>query len=307
MRRGKQDGVQTYKCNSCGKRFRNKRKTHTKTEEHIWYDYVFKKQVLRELHEDYFLNKKTLKNYLENYKVEEKKHDPRSLFVIVDDLYFRKRKNSDTWCFVVFRDPKQKENLWWGYGQREHHSLYFEGRSVLEKLGYTILGVTGDGMSCIRKVFTDLPFQMCLVHIERIVTRKISHKPQTEAGQVLLALVKTLGHCHSSLWKERFNKYIDRYRSFLNQRTYHPLSGEKSWTHEELRSATLSLKLFEPYLFTYENNSQLSQTTNSLEGHFSHIRDIIRVHRGISNHLLQKVLSSIFLASTIAPKKKKTN
>ena len=259
------------------------------------------------MQEDYSLNKKTLKNYLENYQVEEKKHNPRTLFVLVDALYFRKRKNSLTWCFVVFRDPKEKENLWWGYGQREHHSLYLEGRLALEKLGYAILGVTGDGMSCIRRVFDDISFQMCLVHMERIVTRKISHKPQTEAGQVLLALVKTLGTCHSSLWKERFNKYIDRYRSFLNEKTYHPLSGARSWTHEELRSATMSLKLFEPYLFTYETIVGLSQTTNSLEGHFSHIRDIIRIHRGISNHLLQKVLSSIFLASTIAPKKKKGN
>ena len=298
-----QDVVQTYECKSCGKRFRNKRKKHTKTEERIWYDYVFKKQVLRELHEEYSLDKKTLKTYLENYVVKEKRHIPRSLFVVVDALYFRKKKHSDTWCYVVFRDLMAKENLWWGYGEKEHHTLYLEGRIALEKLGYVFLGATGDGMSCIRKAFDDIPFQMCLVHMERIVTRKISHNPQTEAGRVLFALTKTLGHCSPSLWKERFNKYIEQYRLFLNEKTIHP-EGNWSWTHEDVRSATLSLKLFLPYLFTYETTKDLSQTTNTLEGHFSHIRDIIRIHRGISNHLLQKVLASIFLASTIAPKKR---
>ena len=297
--------MQTYQCQGCGKRFRNKRRLHTKTEEHIWFDYVFKKQVIRELVETYNLNKKTLKTSLENYEVEEKEHAPRALFVVVDALYFRKRKHSDTWCFVVLRDFKLKENLWWGYGEKEGHTLYQQGRIALEKLGYTILGVTGDGMSCIRKVFNDIPFQICLVHMERIVTRKISHKPQTEAGVVLLALVKTLGHSPSFLWKERFRKYIEQYRDFLNEKTTHP-EGNWSWTHEDLRSATLSLKMFEPYLFTYEIVQDLPQTTNTLEGHFSHIRDIIRIHRGISNHLLVKVLSSIFLASTIAPKKKKS-
>jgi hypothetical protein len=58
-------------------------------------------------------------------------------------------------------------------------------------------------------------------------------------------------------------------------------------------------------VFWHETVRQLPQTSNSLEGHFGHIRDIVRVHRGISDALLRKVLCAIFLASTIAPKKKK--
>lgn len=225
--------------------------------------------------------------------------------MVVDAKYFRKQKHSTPWCAVVFRDPIRKENLWWGFGLVETHDLYREGRIFLENLGYVVLGVTGDGLALIRKTFNDIPFQMCLVHMERIVTRKITHRPQTEAGQVLLALVKTLGMCHSSIWKDRFEKYIEKYRTFLNEKTLHPESGSYSWTHKELRSATLSVKIFTPYLFTYEEVPKLSQTTNSLEGHFGHVKNIICIHRGISTTLLQKVLSSIFFASTIAPSKRK--
>jgi hypothetical protein len=225
--------------------------------------------------------------------------------VVVDATYFRKKKNTEPWCAVVFRDPIAKENLWYGFGDVETHNLYLEGRIYLEKLGYVILGVTGDGKSCIRKVFDDIPFQMCLVHMERIVVRKITRRPKLEAGIVLLALIKTLPKCSSLIFKERFKKYIDQYRDFLNEKSINLETGISDWTHRELRSAVLSVQMFLPYLFTYENTKELSQTTNSLEGHFSHVKDIVRIHRGISDHLLRKVLSSIFLVSTIAPKNRK--
>jgi hypothetical protein len=297
-----QNGVQIYKCNKCGVRFRNKRREHLKIEKEIWFDFVFKKQVNRELQETYNLDKRSIKSFLNKYILPIKVHNPRALFVVVDATYFRKVKNTTPWCAVVFRDPLKKENLWYGFGDVETHNLYLQGRIYLESLGYVILGVTGDGKACIRKVFDDIPFQMCLVHMERIVIRKITRKPKLEAGIVLLALIKTLGRCSSDLWKDRWKQYIEKYRDFLNEKSINPESGMQDWTHRELRSSVLSVQMFLPYLFSYEKVKELSPTTNSLEGHFSHIKDIVRIHRGISTSLLRKVLSSIFLASTIAPK-----
>ena len=302
IKRGVQDGVQIYKCKNCGVRFRNERREHLKIENDIWFDFVFKKQVIRELKETYKLGKRTIQTFLEKYILPIKIHNPRALFVVVDATYFRKVKNTEPWCAVVFRDPIRKENLWYGFGDVETHNLYSEGRRYLESLGYVILGVTGDGKSCIRKVFDDIPFQMCLVHMERIVIRKITRNPKLEAGIVLLALVKTLGRCPSDIWKDRFKKYIEKYRNFLNEKSINPETGRSDWTHKELHSAVLSVMTFLPYLFSYETTKELSQTTNSLEGHFSHIKDIVRIHRGISTSLLKKVLGSIFLAGTIAPK-----
>ncbi len=300
-----QDGIQVYKCKNCGVRFRNKRREKVNLEKDIWFDFVFKKQVHRELVEKYHLDKRTIHSLLEKYILPKKTHIPRALFVVVDATYFRKQKNTEPWCTVVFRDPIAKENLWYGFGDVETHNLYLQGRACLESLGYVILGVTGDGISCLRKVFSDIPFQMCLVHMERIVVRKITRNPKLEAGIVLLALTKTLGRCSSEVFKERFKKYIDQYRDFLNEKSINPETGRSDWTHKELHSAVLSVMMFLPYLFSYEKTKELSQTTNSLEGHFSHVKDIVRIHRGISTSLLRKVLSSIFLVSTIAPKNRK--
>ena len=305
IKRGVQDGVQVYKCQNCGVRFRNERREKVILEKDIWFDYVFKKQVHRELVEKYHLDKRSIHSYLEKYVLPKKTHIPRALFVVVDATYFRKQKHTEPWCAVVFRDPIAKENLWWGFGEVENHKLYSQGRAYLESLGYVILGVTGDGISCLRKVFSDIPFQMCLVHMERIVVRKITRKPKLEAGIVFFALVKTLGKCPSNIFKERFKKYVEKYRDFLNEKSFNPETGRDDWTHRELHSAVLSVMTFLPYLFAYETTKELSQTSNSLEGHFSHIKDIVRIHRGISTSLLRKVLSSIFLVSTIAPKNRK--
>lgn len=59
-----QDEVQVYQCKNCGVRFRNKRREHLKEEKDIWFDFVFKKQVHRELVEKYHLDKRQKKDSL---------------------------------------------------------------------------------------------------------------------------------------------------------------------------------------------------------------------------------------------------
>jgi hypothetical protein len=225
--------------------------------------------------------------------------------LIVDALYFGERTEDTSWCAVCFRDPKRTENLWWGFTKTETTGIYLTGRAYLENLGYTILSVTGDGFGGLRTVFSDILLQMCHVHMERLVVKGTTRKPILEAGQALLALIKTLHYSHENTFKNYFKKYVEKYQSFLNERTINPVTGEKSLTHEPLHNAVLSLMRFLPYLFTFKKHKDISRTTNSLEGHFSHIRDIVGVHRGLSRSHLEKVLHSIFLASTIAPTKKK--
>jgi len=219
----------------------------------------------------------------------------------VDALYFGERTEDTSWCAVCFRDPKRKENLWWNFAKTETTGIYLTGRAYLENLGYTILSVTGDGFGGLRTVFSDIPLQMCQVHMERIIVQGTTRKPILEAGIALLALTKTLHYTDNYTFKNYFKKYVSKYQSFLNERTINPVTGEKSLTHEPLHKAVFSLMRFLPYLFTFEKDKDIPKTSNCLEGHFSHIRDIVGVHRGLSRSHLEKVLNSIFLASTIAP------
>lgn len=245
---------------------------------------------------------------LQRYASPDKQHVPRPIHLVVDGTYFGERKEGRSWCAVVARDPYAHENLLWSFEETETTSAYASLREGLEELGYTILSVTADGFSGIKSAFHGIPFQMCHVHMERLVIQGTTRKPQTEAGQVLLALTRTLHQkTNSHLFHTRLMDYLERYRAFLNEKTIHPFSGEESWTHEDLRRAVFCLLRHEKYLFTHEHDQEIPKTTNSLEGHFRHVKKLLHVHHGTSKHTTQRILHSIFLASTTAPNKKRLN
>jgi hypothetical protein len=274
-------------------------------EKTVWKEYVFEKQTLRELKERHERDKRTLRGVLDSYEAPLKIHFPRKVNIVADALYFGERREKTSWCVIAFRDPKRKENLWWNFYDSETTSAYREGKEHLEKLGYEIMSVTGDGFSGLREAFSPIPFQMCHVHMERMVIVGTTRKPQLEAGQALLALARGLYSLDSGTFKRYLRMYIEKYQAFLNEKTTNPNTGESFFTHEPLRKAALSLIRFEPFLFTYERHKDIPRTSNSIEGHFSHMRDVVEIHRGLERRQKEKVLHSILLASTIAPTKGK--
>lgn len=297
--------IQTWSCNDCNKRFRNKRREKAVFQKRIWKEYVFEKQTIRELKGKHGVYRKGLKNILDSYQAPEKAHNPRKIHLIADATYFGERREKTSWCVVVFRDLKRKENLWWNFFDTETTSSYLEGRIYLEKLGYKILSITGDGFGGLRQAFSDIPFQMCHVHMKRIVVTGTTLNPELEAGQALLALTKTLYYTDGETFKNYVKKYLEKYQNFINEKSVNTETGRMSLTHEPLYKATMSLWRFLPFLFTFESNKNIPKTTNSLEGHFTHIKDVVGIHRGLSRPQMEKVLHSILLASSIAPTKKK--
>ena len=271
---------------------------------HLVEDYVFHKQTFAELKGAYGMDKRTLRGLLNQSKIKTKQHHPRPIHLIVDGTYFGERKEGRSWCAIVARDPYKKENLVWSFEETETTYAYADIRERLEGLGYTIQSITGDGFAGIRSAFHGIPFQMCHVHMERLVIQGITRNPQTEAGQVLLAITKTIHHTNSHLFTERLRMFQEKYRVFLNEKTIHPFTGDWSYTHDGVRAAWRSLLRFRPYLFTYEHDKQISKTTNSLEGHFRHAKKQVEVHNGLSKQNKQKNLDLIFLASTTSPNKK---
>jgi len=252
------------------------------------------------------MDRRLVRRALDRYMAPAKRHNPRPVHLVVDGTYFGERKEGKSWCFIVARDPYACENILWSFEETETTSGYTWLRDGLNELGYTVLSVTGDGFSGIKAAFYEAPFQMCHVHMERLVVRGTTRKPQTKAGQVLLALVRTLHqHTNSHLFHTRLKAYVEQYQSFLNEKTIHPLSGEQSWTHEDLRRAVHCLLRHEKYLFTFEHDKEIPKTTNSLEGHFRHTKKLLHIHHGASRGNVQKILHSIFLASTTAPNKKR--
>jgi hypothetical protein len=264
---------------------------------------LFKKQVFRELKEEHNLSKKILKQYLLDVVPSVKVHNPREVNIVVDATHFGKRLIETEWCVIVFRDPKKKENLWWKFCDLERDIYYQEGKDFLESVGYVIKSVTGDGNPSIRRVFSNsVVFQMCLVHMQRIVKRGTTLNPQLEAGKVLLALSQTLFYTKKKIFLERLENYFLKYKTFLNQKTLNQTTGESWYTHEELRKASYSLFNLTPFLFSFKASTHINQTTNSIESHFRHIKNILAPHSGLKKEFKQKLLHEIFVNGSIVPK-----
>jgi len=249
------------------------------------------------------MDSRVIRRLLDQYIVPEKKHQPRiSIHVVVDGTYFGERIDGLSWCVLVARDGIEHEDLVWLYRDTETTSAYTDLRELLEAAGYTVCSVTGDGFSGIQSAFYGIPYQMCHVHMERIVVKGTTQKPQTEQGQALLALVKTLHQgTDSHTFRVRLQKYFELCGDFLNAKTFNAETGAWDWTHRPLRQAALSLKRHEKHLFTFEHDKNIPKNTNSLEGHFAHMKRYLGDHRGVDKQQAQKILDSLLLASTVAP------
>ncbi len=208
------------------------------------------------------------------------------------------------WGVLVFRDQANKENLWWKFIDEEKIYHYKEGKDFLISLGYSILSVTCDGFSGLPELFSPIPVQFCHFHQAQIVRRYTTLNPKIEAGHELLNLVKTLTLSTEKIFEHGLNIFIDKYRTFLNEKTMNPETRESFYTHKKLRSAVRSLQVHLRMLFTFERfpHLQIPTTTNSLESHFSHIKDVVRIHRGLSLTLKQKMIHTILLNSSIVLK-----
>jgi len=71
--------------------------------------------------------------------------------------------------FIVFRSPSLKKNLYYKHIPYETISEYALGRYELEKQGFKFSAIVLDGKPGVRKVFSDIPVQMCHFHQNKLL------------------------------------------------------------------------------------------------------------------------------------------
>jgi len=283
--------IQKYYCKNCKKIFQENRKAPLNKEE-LFYFFSFHKQTLAELSKVYHIKRGEVQQVIDEYVLPVKIHNGREVHLQIDATYFGTRENQ--FCLILFRDPIKKENLWWRFCDVEKEIYYLEGKRELEKLGYTIKSITADGLPLFKRVFRNIPYQMCLIHMERIIIRQTTRKPILEAGKVLYSLSKKLSYIQEEKLNRIMYGFTLKYWTMLNQKTYHEETGEWWWTHERLRKAYLSLQNYQDYLFTYTKDKNISKNTNSIEATFGNIKNKLKVHNGLSVKRKQKLIE-IFL------------
>ncbi len=197
--------------------------------------------------------------------------------------------------YLVVRDPHQRENVYWSEIERETLDEYRCARDTLESLGFVILAVVADGKPGLKPLYKKLPVQMCHFHQKLIITRYLTMRPKLEAGIELRELVHSLLEKDEESFSQELAAWHEKWHEFLKERTTNPETGRWHYTHKRLRSAHRSLQTNLPYLFTYKRYPELNipNTTNGLEGSFTHLKELVRVHRGAKPDLKRKIITSI--------------
>ena len=222
----------------------------------------------------------------DDYIVDEKVHYPRVVNLVCDATFYGKRK--DILGTLVFKDAVSKEILIWKHIESEVVKDYRYLKEELIATGYIIVSVTLDGKRGLYKAFEDIPIQMYHFHQKKIIQRYITMKPKLEASKALKKIVSRLTKTTEKNFTQKLDEWYEEYQSFLDEKSISSTTGKLHYTHPRIRAAYRSLRTNLPYLFTYKNykNLGIPNTTNALEGGvFSHMKNMISLHRGLSKSM----------------------
>ena len=204
----------------------------------------------------------------------------------------------DNFGAMLFKDAVTKENLLKYYVKYETNSLYRKGIEELKSNGFEIVAIVCDGRRGLINSFSSIPVQLCQFHQAAIVRRYITKKPRLPASIELMEIVNMMKQTDKESFEGALKLWHQKWKSFLDERTFNEETGKSHYAHKRLRSAYRSLKTNLPWLFTWYDNIELNipNTTNALEGHFADLKNKLRNHNGLSLTRKKKFINGFIKA-----------
>lgn len=298
---GRQNGLQRYRCRGCDSFFRSKRKPSVAAR-NLWKAYAYKRQTVADLAETAGLSPRQVRRVLKEAvpapaPVPE---IPGTAVIAMDTTYFREGG------VMVFRCPTRKKNLFWKFVREETNGLYLAGLGALEAEGWRIPVVVCDGKKWLAETLEMRGYavQLCQFHLVKTVTRYLTRHPALDAGRELRALSFTLRSSTGKTFTEAFDAWQERWRVLLKERTTDQATGRWQYTHRRIRSAAAAIRRTLPYLFTFERHPEIyiPNTTNTLDGSFSQLKQKVHVHRGLNAATKRKMIETILSRPSIRKK-----
>jgi len=263
----------------------------TRFRKKLWREYVWHKQTLRQLAEKYDHSIQWVQRQLDYVSIQSSNPAYKKIIAVTDTTFFGRG-----YGILVIRCPRLKRNLHCHEVQTETPEEYMRARRHLESQGYTIEAAVIDGKRGVLGVFNDIPVQLCQFHQIAAVRRYVTSRPKLEAGKELRAIALALPTLTESIFNELLMLWYGKWKDFLKERTYSEDGKRWCYTHRRIRSAYRSLRTNAPYLFTYQKHPELHipNTTNSLDGFFSKLKQLLNAHRGMTikrrYRLIQEIL-----------------
>jgi hypothetical protein len=135
---------------------------------------------------------------------------------------------------------------------------------------------------------------MCLLWL----TRFPKHTAGLELRELVLMLLRIKATNDLLYRVGRFDAWFHVHHSYLNEKTYNSNTGRYWYTHKLLRRSYFTIKRALPNMFHYLTNSKIPSTTNGIEGFFSHLKNHLDIHRGLTpKHRINFIKWYIYLSN----------
>lgn len=202
----------------------------------------------------------------------------------LDATYFER------FCLVCYQDDEDGYTQLIRFTDGEHYLEIKEDLSNLITLGVQIESITTDGhksiLKAIKSSVPDIVVQRCLVHIQRMCLLWLTRYPQHPSGQELRRLVLLILRIKTRndrmYWVKELNQWHEQHKDYLNEKTYNTETERYWYAHKMLRRSYFTIKRALPNMFHYLLNPKIPKTTNGIEGYFSHLKNHLDIHRGLT-------------------------
>ena len=209
-------------------------------------------------------------------------------------------------CMVCYQHDADGYTQLIRFTDGEHYKGIKEDITNLIKLGVKLESVTTDGHKSILKALKhavpDVVTQRCLVHIQRMCLLWITRYPKQAAGvelsRLVLLLLKVKTHNDRVFWTKSLAEWHEQHKNYLFEKTYNEQSGRYWYKHKLLGRSYTTIKNALPNMFHYLKNPSLPATTNGIEGFFSHLKNHLNLHRGLTpKHWIDFIKWYVYLSN----------
>ncbi len=254
----------------------------------IWFKkWVLERQTYKTLSRDSGCSKDTLQKTFyaileQSPKIKIIKREKVNLRM--DATYFSK------FCLVAYQDNFDGYIQLIRFTDDERYEEIREDLNNLILLGVQLESITTDGhksvLKAIKKAVPDVLVQRCLVHIQRMcliwLTRYPKHSSGVELRKLVLQLLKIKTENDKLFWKNEIELWYKRHQEYLSEKTYNEETGRYWYKHKLVRRSYFTIKRALPNMFHYLQNTNIPNTTNGIEGYFSHLKNHLDLHRGLT-------------------------
>ena len=305
IKRGKRGEYSRYFCKNCNSYFTDRRPHISDSNMFVWFErWVRDKQSIAQISKASGHSERTLKRYF--YKMlptcptwQIQKREKVNL--MIDGTYFTNKV-----CLLLYRDHNIKMTILYRLTNREALRELKEDLRAIKNVGIEIESVTCDGaaniIKAVQEVCPEAIIQRCTFHIANEICTWLTKKPQSEAACELRELARSLSnvttHHGAQLWLRGFIDWDNKYREYVNEKSVDEVSGRWWYTHRMLHRSSTHIKRAIPYMFNYTRYSNIPKTSNSIESFFGHLKNHLRIHRGLSEkHFKDFIKWYLFLQS----------